>query len=94
MRAVPAIIFSELLPVIPSHTLIKMFSLVIVENRQNYSKFGYRGGGFDKKSMYKMGSISYYESVFDADPNKCLLIEQPCKSKPFNFMAFSVARSY
>lgn len=55
--AVPAIILSELFPVIPKFSFINMLSLVDDENKQNYSIFGYIGGGFDKKSMYSVGRV-------------------------------------
>ena len=51
IRAVPEIIFSALLPVIPRDNFISNDSRVIEENIQNSSKFGYIGGGFGKKSM-------------------------------------------
>lgn len=51
MSAVPAIIFSALLPIIPRVSFISTFSLEAEENKQNYYTSGYIGGAFDKKSM-------------------------------------------
>lgn len=77
IKAVPAIIFYEALPTIPRVNFIKTISLVAEENKQNYSTFGYMGGGFAKKSMYITGSASNYSSVCDGEPNKYLAIEHP-----------------
>ena len=53
--AVPAMILSELFPVIPRLNFMSIFYLVEEENKQNYSTLGYIGGGFGKKSMYSVG---------------------------------------
>ena len=95
IRAVPDIIFSELLLLaIPNDNFINIDSRVADENRQNSSVCWYIGGGFDKKSIYKVGNCSCSWSVFEVDPSKKFLVnEQPCSSNPFNFIAFSVAFS-
>ncbi len=63
MIAVPAIIFSALLPTIPKVSFISTDSLVAEENKQNYSTLGYIGGGLAKKSTYITGNPSNYSSV-------------------------------
>lgn len=77
IKAVPAIIFSELFPVIPRVNFIRTVSRVAEENRQNYSTLGYIGGGLAKKSTYMTGKASNSSSVWDGAPSKCLDIEQP-----------------
>lgn len=62
INAVPAMIFSALFPVMPNVSFISTVSLVADENKQNYSTFGYIGGGFDKKSTYITGNASNYSS--------------------------------
>lgn len=57
----------------------------------NSSILGYRGGGFGKKSRYKMGRGSYYSSFCDREPSKFFANEHPCSSNPFNFKACSLA---
>lgn len=63
ITAVPAMIFYALLPTIPKVSFINTVSLVAEENKQNYSTFGYIGGGLAKKSTYMTGNASNYSSV-------------------------------
>lgn len=86
-------IFYALLPTIPKVSFINTVSLVAEENKQNYSTFGYIGGGLAKKSTYITGNASNYSSVWDGAPNRCFDMEQPCRSNPFNLTACYVALS-
>lgn len=77
IKAVPAIIFYGAFPTIPSVSFIRTVSRVAEENKQNYSTYGYIGGGLARKSTYMTGKVSNYSSVWDGAPNKFLDIEQP-----------------
>lgn len=93
IKAVPAIIFSALFPVIPKVNFISTVYRVAEENKQNYSTWGYIGGGFARKSTYITGNASNSYSFWEGAPNKCFDIEQPWRSNPFNRTAFSDALS-
>lgn len=58
IKAVPAIIFSELLPTIPRVNFINTVSREAEEKRQNSSTLGYIGGGLARKSIYMTGRAS------------------------------------
>jgi len=66
-----------LFPFIPNFIFINKNYLLSEENRQNYSSFGYIGGGFGKKSTYMIGSYSYYSSLKEGAPKTCFAREQP-----------------
>lgn len=55
ISAVPAMIFSELLPVMPKVSFIRIVSRVAEEKRQNSYTLGYIGGGLARKSTYITG---------------------------------------
>jgi hypothetical protein len=89
-RAVPAMIFSLAYPNIPNFSRKSKVSRLTVENRLNYSSFGYSGGGFDKKSTYRTGNFSDYSSFCERGPSKFLWREHPWSISPFSFTAFSL----